>query len=231
MKIILSNNISDIFEKSTKIPTIALKPYERLDIPVRSHPDMLLFVIDKTVFCYKEYYIKNKELFNSIKNEKYNIIPINKECGMKYPEDIALNVLKIGNTLFGKRDCIAKEILEYAKKHGYSFVDVKQGYAACATLVLNSENAITADTSIKNALEKCGKNVTFISEDKIVLSGYNCGFIGGASAVIDDCVYFFGDINSLKSKEKIVNTITSLNMKIFSVSSGGVYDFGGAKII
>ena len=231
MKIILSKNISDIFEKATQIPTISVAPFEDLDAPVNMHPDMLFFVIDKTVFCYNKYYLNNESLFDKIKKEGYDIVRVKKECKREYPNDISLNVLKMGKTLFGKKTHVAPEILKYAEKNGYSFINVNQGYASCATLVLNDDNAITADVSLKKAIENVGKKALLISGGGISLPGYNCGFTGGASVVIDKNVYFFGDVNFLQDYEIIDEKITSLNMKTFSITTGGVYDFGGAKLI
>ena len=80
-------------------------------------------------------------------------------------------------------------------------------------------------------MEKSGINVLFIDEDNIRLPGYNKGFIGGASLVINDTVYFFGDVKKLSEYSKISSFISSLKMKEISILSGDVVDFGGGKVI
>ena len=60
---VLSELISTNFEKASGIKALPLKPYSKLDLPVSSHADMLLCVIDKNVFCYKDYYNENIDLF------------------------------------------------------------------------------------------------------------------------------------------------------------------------
>ena len=230
-KIILSSQIADAFSKATGESVLPLKPYEKLDLPVNSHSDMLLFVIDKTVFCYKEYYEQNKETFFEIESFGYDIIKIEKECQKKYPSDISLNVLKVGKYLLGNKYNIAPEIITYAENNCYEIIDVKQGYSACSTLVLDDNNVITSDKSIEKAIKSLNKSVLIISNEEIHLEGYNCGFIGGATAVVDDTVYFFGEPNTLNDYNKIKEKISSLNMKIKSILTGRVFDFGGAKVL
>jgi len=151
---VLSHLISEQFEKATGIKALPLKPYQRLDAPVAAHADMLLCVIEKNLFCYKDYYQENIGLFNKIEKEGYKVIQIEKECNKLYPKDIALNVLIIGNMLFCNKKYTASEILEFAEKNKYIIINVNQGYSACSTLVVDKKTVITADIGIKRALEK-----------------------------------------------------------------------------
>ena len=148
----------------------------------------------------------------------------------RIPTKVTTEVI-ICKRLFCRVQSAAKEIKDYALENGYELIDVKQGYAGCTTLVLNENNAVTGDPSIKIAMEKSGINVLFIDEDNIRLPGYNKGFIGGASLVINDTVYFFGDVKKLSEYSKISSFISSLKMKEISILSGDVVDFGGGKVI
>lgn len=67
------------------------------------------------------------------------------------------------------------------RKNDIEIVNINQGYARCSTLILNNRTAVTADISVKNALEKDGAKVLLISSGDIKLEGYDYGFIGGAS--------------------------------------------------
>ena len=73
------------------------------------------------------------------------------------------------------------------------------------------------------------KNVTLISQGGIKLDGYSYGFIGGASCVAEDTVYFFGDIKKHRNYGEIHDAIKSLKMKEISISLEDVFDFGGAR--
>lgn len=231
MKIFVSHFIANELSKQIGVEMLPLFPYDKLDVPVCTHADMLVFVMKKRIFCYSDYCDNNRSVFDVAEKEGYEIVKISKQCSKKYPNDISLNILVMGNCLFANLKHIAIEVLEYATENGYNLIDVKQGYCACATLVLDENNAITADEGIYKAIISSGKNATLISGDGIRLDGYSCGFIGGASSVVGKSVYFFGDIKKHPDYKKIHEKIETLNMTEFSITRGDVFDFGGTRII
>ena len=227
---IMSEQISERFYEKTGINVLSLKPYLKLDAPVSSHADMLMLVLDDTVFCYEEYFLENPEIFNTVKENK-NIIFVSSECKREYPYDISLNVLVMGRNLFCNKKYVAKEVLDYANAHGYTVTDVKQGYSACSTLAVNEELAITSDVGIKKAIESKGKRVFLIDNSNVNLPGYNCGFIGGASGVFGNKIFLFGTADYLLKNEEIAAELKKQNIEIVSIIPDGVYDFGGIKFI
>lgn len=227
---IMSEQISNRFYEKTGIKTFSLKPYLKLDTPVSSHADMLMLVLDNTVFCYEDYFLENLEIFEMLKESK-NIIFVSNECKKEYPYDISLNVLIVGNNLICNKKYVAKEVINYADTHGYTVIDVKQGYSACSTLVVNESLAITSDVAIKKAIESIGKTAFLIDNSSINLPGYNCGFIGGASGAFDNKIYFFGTADYLLKNEEIASELKKQNVEIISIIPDGVYDFGGIKFI
>lgn len=226
----LSKQIANEFAEKTGIESLSLEEYSRLDTPVSSHADMLICKIENTVFCYEDYYLDNKSLFEKIENN-YKVVKVSKKCSKDYPNDIGLNALVIGKTVFSRLDFCAKEILDYARENGYKLINVNQGYSACSTLVLNQRSAITSDISIYNALINEGFDALLIVSKGIELKGYNCGFIGGAGGVYNNTAYFFGDISLHQDFSKISSFLKEYNCKIVSILSGGVYDFGGIKFL
>ena len=228
MKLFASAFIADELSLATGCEALPLLPYDKLDSPVSTHADMLVFSLGNKIFCYEDYYKCNEKIFLAAEKSGYEIVKI-APASSSYPNDIALNVLKIGNFICGNLKYVAKEILDYASSLNLEMINVNQGYSACSTLVLDENTAITADKSIFDALTKAGKNVTLISEGGITLEGYNYGFIGGASCVVGDTVYFFGDIKNHQNYSEIHKTISSLEMKEISISCGDVFDFGGAR--
>ena len=81
---------------------------------------------------------------------------------------------------------------------------MNQGYAKCSTAVCD-RGIITADETIYSACCENGINALKITQGNVKLSGYEYGFIGGASGIIDGKLTFFGDIRKhpdyLKIKE------------------------------
>ena len=230
MKALINESVAKIFEEKTGISTIPLKPYKRLDFPVASHADMLFCVLDDIIFCYRDYVCENN-LLNELNSSGKNIVFVSKKCEKEYPQDIGLNVLVMGKSLFCNVKYTAEEILEYAKERNYSITNVKQGYSSCSTLVLNDNNALTSDPSIYNAIIKAGKNAFLVDNSTIKLDGYGCGFIGGASGVFGQNVYVFGDISSLSNGKQAREIICNLGYNIIPILLGEVYDFGGIKFI
>ena len=226
---VLSEKISEEFEKITKIKSFGLKSFENLDFPVNTHADMLICKIENTVFCYEKYYYSNKEIFDNIESLGYKINLVSKECNKNYPNDIALNVLVMGKTIFCKVKNTANELLTFAKENGYKIVDVKQGYSACSTLVLDENHAITIDKTIEKALKNENKEVILISSENIRLDGYNCGFIGGSCGVYDNKFFIFGKLDRISEHEKIEKLLKKLNFEKTEILNGEVYDFGGVK--
>ena len=226
-----SHQISNIIQEAIGIRVLPLLPYNKLDEPVSSHADMLVCVIDRLVFCYSDYYLENIEIFNEIENRGYKIIKVNHHCGKKYPSDIGLNVLVIGKKIFCKKEFTAKEILSYAENNGYKIINVNQGYSACSTFVINESNAATSDLGMKKSLENEGINVFLVSNDKIILEGYNCGFVGGCGFILDKIAYFFGEI---ETNEEILRLATELKKhckEITCIRKGDICDYGGVKIL
>ena len=80
---------------------------------------------------------------------------------------------------------------------------VRQSYVKCSCIVLDDKAMITSDPSIYRAL-----NGTFdvlkTSNENIFLNGFSCGFIGGASGVVDNTILFCGDIRKHKDYNNIL---------------------------
>lgn len=186
------------------------------------HADMQICIIRDTAFipenCHRTV-IKAKEFGYNIK--------FCKQLSAKYPQNILLNVALIGNKLFCKEADVATEIKEYCTEHNIEIINVNQGYTKCSTLVLSDKAIITADPSISKAAAEQGIEVLRITPGYIVLDDADYGFIGGASGVIGDTVYFFGDIHTHPDHREILCFLTKHNMKYFSLYSGPMNDIGG----
>ena len=227
---LLSHEFCAEFEQLTGIKSYPLKPYSKLDLPVSSHADMLLCVIEKTIFCYEEYYNKNSEAFKAAEEYGYTVSFVSSKCEKNYPNDIALNVLIVGKIIVCNVKHTAKEIIDFAKKLNYKIINVKQGYSACSTAVLDENTVITSDKGIARELMLHGISVYTIDNEKIILRGYNCGFIGGASAVVDGNFIVFGDVSTFSSKNIIDEALKATKKELVFIPKNQITDFGGVKI-
>lgn len=172
--------------------------HEKLQKPVSSHPDMTILPVGDVFVCCPESYEYYKEFLGE------RLISGKTALSSHYPNDIAYNVLIYKNKAFGKKDYIDSVVLKELKKRDIELVNVNQGYAKCSCAMC-SNGVITADGSIFEALRKNGINSLKITPGYVKLTGYDYGFIGGASGVIDGKLTFFGDVSKhpdfLKIKE------------------------------
>lgn len=206
--------------KSRGYGVIAVPPFEALSKPVMSHPDMLMYYVNNKLILSEDYYNAQKDFFDSL-----DVLICTDGVKMKdeYPFDIAFDALGAGRLLYGK-DGFVSTVL---KNEFEGFVPVNQGYTRCSVLYHGSGCAVTSDQGITKALIKNGIKVLRISEGGISLKGYNCGFIGGASGVCEDTVYFFGNIMTHPDGERITSFFNENKIKAVSLSDEPLSDYGG----
>ena len=198
MKLIIDKRYVDIAKKQWggKYEIIPSFSCEKIQKPVSAHPDMTLTQLDDVFVCSPdsyEYY--RKILGDSVKKGKA-------ELSFHYPNDIAYNVLIYKDFAFAKAEYTDSIVKEELKRKNIKLINVNQGYAKCSSAVCK-EGIITADESIYSACVECGIDVLRITPGHIELSGYDYGFIGGASGLIDGKVTFFGDISKHPDHSKI----------------------------
>ena len=206
------------------IPALALPLDPRLAPPVRAHADMLAFSFRGELFLEEVYLCENQEI---LATWGIPIRPARTSRSSEYPRDIGLNALSVGRYLFCNARHTAREILGLEAE----IVDVAQGYAACSTLVLAPDLLITADPSIARAAEKRGLDVLPIAPGHIRLPGYDTGFIGGASAVMGDTAYFFGDPSTHPDFARIEEACVQSQLKMQALLDSPLTDLGGVRLL
>ena len=228
-----AKNRFDNFLAKLDIKTVYLPSDNRLALPVSSHSDMLVFKLEDIIVCNTDYHNKNIEIFNQIKDYGYKILPTDFKVFSKYPNDISLNQALIGKYVVGLKEACEKSILEIIEKRGYEYLNIKQGYAKCSTLVLNEHAIISADKNIIECAKNIGCDMLKIenNEGAIAINDYNYGFIGGASFVYENSVYFFGNLDLHPECKKIRSFCESHGFSTVSLDNDILYDVGGAIIL
>ena len=212
--------------KSLGYTILLLPPFRRLSSPVDTHADMLFFSCGEYVVTHREYYEVTRDIFDTLSRERdIKLILADDDIKSDYPHDVAYNAILIGDTLYSNTPYTSREILKLYP----SQVKVAQGYAACSTLAIGNTCVITADSSLAREYQKNGIDVHVISNGSISLPPYNCGFIGGATGIDGDTVYFAGDINTHSDAQTIKDAIAELGMKHVSLSDERLSDVGGIK--
>ena len=219
-------------EQLKKICEVAeLPPFSALDGRVASHPDMLLFISGGKLFTSKEYYKEAKDVIDGIILKTALALALtNDVLGNKYPDDVKFNVFTTQDSIVGSIANISEEIKKHAYARGWDIKNVNQGYAKCSTVVLKNA-VITADKGIYNQARELGANGLLISAGGVTLEGYGCGFIGGASGVFENKVFFCGNIMLHPDGKSIVDFCEALGYEIISLSNAPLYDVGTITFI
>ena len=207
---------------------LKLPPDTRLGEAVRSHPDTVLFYSDGQIITTAEYAEDRLYFFTDIREycPEVRLSFTDEGRGEDYPHDCIMNALVTGRRIFCKTDSVSEGIRRYAAEAGYQLIHTRQGYPACSVLAFGNA-AITADEGLALLLEKNGVRVTRICQGGISLPPHQYGFIGGASGVVDDKIYFFGNIETHPDGKRICEAIRREGFTPISLSDGKLVDLGG----
>ena len=214
--------------RSLGYTVLPLPPFDRLSEPVNTHADMLFFSYNDIIVTHRDYYRVARDVFDTLA-EECGMILVLSDCDVnsKYPYDVAFNAIALGGTLYSNTAHTSPDVLSLFTDR----VPVRQGYAACSTLALSDKCVITADVSLAQEYRRHGVDVTMIRGGSISLPPYDCGFIGGASGVDRDTVFFVGSIDSHADAEAIKNAVHSQKMNFISLSDEPLFDVGGIKFV
>ena len=227
-KILVGEGISDKCEKSLTemgYEVIKLPKFDRLQDGVASHADMLMFLYDGVLYTHEEDDKKNRWVFDSA---EIKVKTTDESVSKEYPRDILFNaVLTDKKILFSRKDSTSLYITALAARS----VNVKQGYTACSTCRVDGNNFITTDAGLYKAYSENGINCLLVDKGDILLPGYDCGFIGGCSVVLEDSVCFFGNIEEHRDFDLIKKFIENNGKKIIKLSDEKLTDIGGAFVV
>jgi len=201
---------------------IPLPPFQGLPAPVASHPDLLVARLPSgALLLSKAYYESASALFDSLGLP----LCLEEQCqGERYPQDVLLDALAVGQTLYGKKTATSPRLCAQYRR----FVEVRQGYARCSVALLSEKAAITADKGLADALTNDGLDVLRITPGQIALPGYDTGFLGGAGGDLGDGTYvFFGDLSCHPDGERIRAFAKKHQKSAVSLATGALGDYGG----
>ncbi len=204
------------------IKTVVLQDNCYIDYSVRNHADMAA--------CYmgggKLMLDKNQSKASGI-SAKMGMTVFNTEKPIKgeYPNDVVLNCAIFGgNLVCFPKGTAAKILEENADKRLFS---VKQGYCKCSICPVTENAIITDDVGIYNKTKEI-LDVLLIDKGDIFLEDKNYGFIGGASAKInEDTMLFFGNVDTHRNAGDIKTFLKAQGVKYKNLFNGNLVDIGG----
>ena len=212
--------------------TISLPPSPCLQTGVASHTDMLIFIGFGKLFCHTSYYNNNRDIIDRITNIGNLTLSLsNEDWASNYPHDVLFNACLVDNMFICNEKTVSKHILNYAREAGAKIINVNQGYTKCSTCIVSERAIITSDKNIEKVCRGLGMDVLLISEGHISLPPYNFGFIGGASGLCCDNVYFCGSLSTHPDGNTIDEFCTKHGKKAISLSDDVLQDVGSIFFI
>lgn len=181
---------------------------------LRFHPDIVICNVCEGVWYAEK---SNEQTFDF-----GELRHLDKDLGEKYPEDCLLNNLVAGNNVI----CgVSADTAIFGDKN---IIKVRQSYAKCSTIAVTPDAFITSDAGIFKALKMHGSDVLPVTNERIELNGYDCGFIGGCSGKISGTLLVFtGDVRKHAQYEDIKSFCRNYGVEIYSLGKNNLYDYGG----
>lgn len=211
---------SSVLEKMG-ITTIRTQSSSLLANPVAHHPDMLFLHLKGNICVVID---KNLPFVSMLENIGFTVLQAKNNYSERYPHDIGLNCLILGNTVVGNIEHIDKTIKEQLAE--YNFINVSQGYTKCSVCVVNEHSLITEDESIHKALRN-DFDVLKIDSGCVELNGYDYGFFGGCTGLIDKNILAVnGEVKYHKSYKDILGFLKHRNVDILELKTGNLKDIG-----
>jgi len=208
-----SEEIQNYLKKLNIGPIKSIKCNE-LHEPVDGHPDMVIFPIDfKTFVAAPNVYDYYRNVLGSL---GIKVIKGGKTLSRNYPEDIAYNVARIGRYALHNTKHTDQVLKYYLEEAGIQFIHVNQGYTKCSIAPVSDNKALTSDFLIHEKLISYNIDCMYIDPKVVYLKGYNNGFIGGCTGLINEKIFL--------STGKIFDENISVSLREFIQSSGYIYD-------
>lgn len=210
---------------------IELTKQENVYDEISSHVDIFFTKLnDKIVIEPTIYYLYREYIPNVIKGNLY--------VRGEYPFDILYNVCQIGKNVVHNFKYTDPNVLTVIKNEKLNMININQGYSKCSIAVVDDNSAIVTDHNIAIILKKSNIDILELKEDidiKLLKSKNSHskmnGFIGGATARVDNKFIVFGDTQKIDKEEKIKKFVESKGLKLVDFKGMDVIDYGGILII
>ena len=205
------------------IKTLSCPRNSDVDKRLRSHVDLSVFHLGVNQFVLSKS-VSNSSFAEELKRMGAEILVSSSESTSEYPNDAVLCALSNGKRVFhNAKFCDAHINNRFQNR----LIHVNQGYAKCAVCLASETAAITADTGLSVAMEREGMDVLKIDCGGITLSGFNEGFIGGASfKIAPDKLAFTGTLNSNPNKTEIEEFLELHGITAIYLTDKPIFDIG-----
>ena len=192
---------------------------------ISGHPDIFIFQDESGLVVAPNSPKKLISFLDSI-NAKYSFG--RKPVGNSLDDSVLYNCLTTNKYIFCKKEkpdaVIQKRCLEK------TIVNLPQAYARCRMFTINNA-VITSDKGIVKVLEKNNIEYFYFDPSEIKIEDHKNGFIGGTMGVLNNNVFFLGNILKHKSGKALESYIIQQGMEVVCLGNDYLYDGGGVFFI
>ncbi len=164
-------------------------------------------------------------IVNKLTNRGYTVTQSGPQ-GESYPAVAGLCVCVVGHyTIYNSKtvDPVLAPLLTG------TLIDVPQGFTKCSICVVSEEGIITSDDVIAHRASKAGLDVLHIAPGMIRLEGFDTGFIGGASFLLNsNTLAFTGTLDGHADKDRITAFLRKHGVRPVCLTEEPIFDVGGA---
>ena len=214
----------NLFKKLNDLEIEVIKTEQSRKIKdINYHSDLFVLNLTKNNLLIDE---SQKNSFVKYLTIGYNLTEID---GVKspYPSDCSLNCVVMGDKIICNINTVYPEILRFSENNHYKLITTNQGYTKCSTCVINDNALITDDESIYNSSQNNQIDSILISKGSIRLKGFEYGFIGGCTGMIDkNKLLFNGDINYHNDCNKIIDFLNKYGVEPVIIENKPLTDIG-----
>lgn len=193
-----------------------------VDERLGGHADLSVFSGDSVIVACKKIY---SHIVNSL-TCKSVILETSVKQRPIYPMDATLCACSTGKYLIYNPKTADPLIPEQTKLIP---IPVNQGYSNCSVCVVSNDAIITADDVIASRAERAGMDVLNIRPGHIKLEGFDYGFIGGASFLLDTGrIAFTGTLSEHPDESRILAFLETHGLEPVFLTKTQIFDIGGA---
>jgi len=208
---------------------IKTKCVPALPVSMRCHADLQICYISRGIFlCAPEVFDYYSEKLTPLGAQ---VICGEAEIGGTYGDDCAYNILMMGKYAFHNTKFTPPKAKKLFESLGIELIHVNQGYTKCAVAPVEENAAITADPSIKKAMDALGIDCLLIDWQGVSLPGFSYGFFGGCGGRISEKEFFVcGSLKNHPSKDKICGFLEKYNYVLKESGENDLKDVGSIII-
>jgi len=199
-----------------------------LDARLSHHADLSVVKLGKGTIVAAQHLCDMPGFCDLVLGSGYELVFAENRQGATYPEDTGLCACVSGDIIFCRKKSTDPAVLNH---HKGNVVNVQQGYAKCSCCALPGGAIITSDSGIFSAAELAGVCSLKILPGGIELSGFDAGFIGGASFCSEGVLYLTGSLDAHPSKLELCGFLKEQGVALCALTAEPIFDIGSAIVL